>query len=251
MPPTAEFILRHTSDAVLVVDVTWRVTAGNLRAETLLLLDARALIGATLADCIADFAGSRAEEQLRGVMDATFERRVDHFSPSRYSWYEMRAVPNGDELVLFLRDVSDRVRQTRTEAVREAVRQIVNDAPVAISITRGADHRYELVNNIARKLIGDRDVEGRTARMAFPEIDESMFAILDEVYRAGKPFTARDLEVAFDRDGSGELTRGTFDVTYQPLFEADGTVSGVLSVSVETTPYVEERRRLSSRKGGK
>jgi PAS domain-containing protein len=251
MPPSADFILRHTSDAVLVVDASWRVTTANLRAETLLLRDAPALLGATLAECIADFAGSRAEEQLRGVRDGTFERRVDHFSPSRYSWYEIRAVPNGDSLVLFLRDVSDRVRQTRSEAVREAVRQLVNEAPVAISITRGAEHRYELVNSMSRRLIGGRDVEGRTARMAFPEIDESLFAVLDEVYRTGKPFTARDLEVAFDRDGSGTLTSGTFDVTYQPLFEADGTVSGILSVSVETTPYVEERRRLSARDEGK
>jgi hypothetical protein len=203
-------------------------------------------VGASLAQSIADFAGSRAEEQLRGVMDGTFERRIDHFSPSRYSWYEIRAVPHGDEVVLFLRDVSDRVRQTRSDAVREAVRQIVNDAPVAITITRGAEHRYELVNSMSRTLIGGRDVEGRAARLAFPEIEESMFDILDQVYTTGKPFTSRYLEVAFDRAGDGTLARGTFDVTYQPLFEADGTVSGILSVSVETTPYVEERRRLAS-----
>lgn len=159
-------------------------------------------------------------------------------------------MPTGDGgLLLFVRDVSDRARQSRSEAVRAAVREIVMDAPVAISITRGPEHRYELVNEFARRLIGGREVEGRTARSAFPEIDPALFAILDQVYASGERVALRDLEVGFDRTGDGTLTHGTFDVTYQPLFEADGTVSGILSVSVETTAFVAERRRLEAAAG--
>lgn len=100
---------------------------------------------------------------------------------------------------------------------------------------------------MAQRLIGNRELEGKTARAAFPEIDPSLFAMLDEVYKTARSMRITDLEVSFDRDGSGTVTPGTFDMTYQPLVEPDGTVSGILSVSVETTAFVVERRRLNDR----
>ena len=245
MPLTTDLLLRHTSDAVIAVDAAGIVVAANSRAETLLRLREDQLVGCPLVDCIPDLKGSRAEAHLADMPDGQVERRIDHFAATRYTWYEMRAIPLDGGRVLFLRDVTDRVRQARSEAVREAVRQIVMDAPVAISITRGPEHRYELVNAMSRRLVGEREMEGKTARAAFPEVDPALFDILDRVYAAGEPVTLHDLEVAFDRDGNGTLTRGTFDVTYQPLLEADGTVSGILSTSVETTAYAAERRRLA------
>lgn len=243
--PAAEFLFRHTSDAVVIVDEKHVAVAANPRAETLLQRESSAVVGKPIGDWLTDFSGSPAEAQLSQISSTALERRIEHFSASRYTWYEVRAVPNGRGLVLFVRDVSDRARQAKTEAVREAVRQIVMDAPVAISITRGPDHRYEIVNAMARKLIGDRELEGRTARSAFPDVDPALFSMLDEVYRTGKPVSVKDLPVSFDR-GDGQQFTGSFDVTYQPVFEADGTVSGVLSTSVETTSYVAERRRLES-----
>lgn len=245
MNVSVEFLLRHTSDAILLVDADGRVRGANAAAEALLQQPVSAFEGSSLADVIPEFADSRAEKQLRE--HSAVSRRLDHFSPSRYTWYEIRVVPLREERVLFLRDITDRVRQTKTEAVKEALRQIIMDAPVAISITNGPEHRYEIVNNMARKLIGDRQVEGRRAREAFPDVDPELFKLLDSVYSTGQPFSAKDLTVAFDRDGSGTPVEGTFDVTYQPIFEADGTVSGVMSISVETTDYVAERRRLEGR----
>jgi PAS domain-containing protein len=178
------------------------------------------------------------------------ERRLDHFSPSRYTWFEIRVVPaEAATYVLFMRDVTDRVRGTRTEAVREAVREIVMDAPVAITITRGPEHRYEIINNLARQLIGGREVEGQTARNAFPEVSPDLFAVLDEVYRSGQPHAARDVEVTFDRYGDGRLVTATFDVAYRPLFEADGSVAGILNLSVETTDFARARRDREARQG--
>jgi PAS domain S-box-containing protein len=236
-----ELIFRHTADAILVCDRSWTVTAANPRAETLLLRSGSALIGRPLREWVPDLADSRAEPELEQIATGTIERRVEHFSPSRYVWFEIRAVPDAGGTVLFMRDVTDRAREVRTEAVREAVREIVASAPVAISITRGPEHRYELVNNLSRELIGDRNVEGLTARNAFPEVDPALFDLLDQVYRTGEPISIKDLEVEFLRNGV--MRKGWFDVSYQPLRESDGSVSGIMSVSLETTDRVLERQR--------
>lgn len=235
-----ELIFRHTADAILVCDRSWSVTAANPRAETLLLRSATDLIGRPLRDWIPDFADSRAEPEVADIASGTIERRAEHFSPSRYLWFEIRVVPDAGGAILFLRDVTDRARQMRTEAIREAVREIVATAPVAISITRGPDHRYELVNDLSRELIGDRDVEGMTVRNAFPEIDPALFDMLDQVYRTGEAVSLKDLEVEFLRNG--EMRKGWFDVSYQPLRESDGSVSGIMTVSLETTDRVLERQ---------
>lgn len=237
-----DLVFRHTSDAVLAVNADFVVTDANPRAETLLVSEATAMVGRPLADCIPDFRDSVAETETRDVASGHLERRVDHFSPTRYRWFEIRVVPSRPGAILFLRDVTDRARQMHTEAVREGVREVLINAPVAISIMRGPEHRFELVNRFAQEIIGTRQVEGKTIRDAFPELSSSLFDILDRVYRTGERFSTTDLEVELDRDGVRHKL--WFDVTYQPLFAADGSVSGILSTSIDTTGYREARKHL-------
>ena len=123
----------------------------------------------------------------------------------------MWAVPAGDEVYVYLMDVTDRARAMQSDAVRQSLRQVLMDAPV---------------------------------RNALPEVDPSLFAMLDRGFERGEPLTLRDLEVTYDRDGDGALYTGTVDVTYQPLWESDGTVSGIISTAVETTSYSAARRSV-------
>ncbi len=238
-------VLQHMSEGFLAVSADWRVQASNSSAETLLQRGADALKGATLEETIPDLAASPAAAELRRVPAGRVPRRVEHFAPSRYTWFELYAVPHAKGLYLFLRNVTDRVRQMQTDAVRAAVRAIVMDAPVAISITRGAEHRYDLINQRARQLVGDRDLEGRTLRNAFPELVGSpIFDTMDTVYRTGETFTGRNISVRYDKAGDGVLIDAVFDITYQPLFEPDGRVWGLLIVAVEVTEYAAIRTQL-------
>ena len=99
---------------------------------------------------------------------------------------------------------SPTARARQSDAVRESLRHILMDAPVAIMITRGAEHRFELVNTAARVLVGGRNLEGLAARAALPEVDPALFAIIDQVYETGEPVTMRDLVVTYDRNGDGQ-----------------------------------------------
>ena len=243
----ADIIIRHIIAGFLCVDQEWVVQRVNARASTMLRKPNRDLEGRTLWEAFPGLVGTNAERVLRTVPLTRTEQRFEIFVPELYNWFEGWAI-RGDagEIYVFFRDVSDRERAIQTEALRESLRRVLMDAPVAISITRGPEHRYELINNACRGLIGGRNLEGLTARNALPEVDESLFAIMDNVYRTGDPVTMQDLEVTYDREGNGVLYTGSFDVTYQPMRNTDGMISGIIQTAVETTAFAAARSKTNA-----
>lgn len=96
----------------------------------------------SLWDAFPDLAGSPAETDPRLVTGGRIERKLEFFSPVLYNWFEIRSVPATDGGVyIFFVDVSDRARSAQSEAVQRELRRILLEAPVAISITRGPEHR--------------------------------------------------------------------------------------------------------------
>lgn len=242
-----EALLEHVSDGILVLDADWRVVEMNRRAELLLRRRRADVVGSLAWEALPDVAESRFEAEVKRVATTRLAAVFKFFYPSLYSWHNVRAVPADGRVLLFLSDVTDVARKQQSEAVREAVRELVRQAPMAISVVRGPEHRFEVVNDMARRLLTGRELEGLTVRTALPELEgQGLFELLDQVYRTGQPFQGREIPVRYDPTGEGELVTGIFNVMYQPLFEVDGRVSGVLSMSVDVTDLVAERNRLAN-----
>lgn len=239
--------LDYITDGVVALGADWTVTYVNSPAELLLRKRQRELVGSEWWTVFPHLAGSTAEQELREAAAGELVRRVRVFHSPLYVWHEMTVIPSAGGVLLVIRDVTDVERMKQRQAVREAVREVIDRAPVAISLTRGREHRIELMNEFARQLLGGRDLEGLTARNAIPEVEgQGLFEILDNVYNTGKPFHGNEIPVRYDRAGNGQLYEGIFNIVYQPTFDVDGRVSGVLSVSVEVTDLVRERERLAS-----
>ena len=128
-------------------------------------------------------------------------------------------------------------------AARDLLWRVLEQAPVAIAVQRGPNHTFALTNPLYQRLIGGRDVLGQAYEHAFPDVaEQGLREILDEVYRTGTLFVGRGLAIRYDRRGTGELESGYFDVTTQPLVEADGSIAGVITVAAETTDEVRARQ---------
>lgn len=240
-------LLEHVSDGILVLDGSWRVEEMNRRAELLLRRRRADVVGAVVWEAVPDATDSRFQAELQRVAQTRLAAFFKFFYPSLYAWHNVRVVPSGDRLLLFLSDITDIARKQQGEAVREAVRELVRQAPLAISVVRGPEHRFEVVNEMSRRMLNGRQLEGLTARAALPELEgQGLFELLDQVYSTGQPFEGREIAVRYDRTGEGDMVEGVFNVIYQPLFEVDGRVSGVLSLSVEVTELVAERNRLAN-----
>ena len=135
----------------------------------------------------------------------------------------------------------ERVLRSRAEHGLEELQRLLEQAPAAISMTEGPEHRYTYQNALARRLAG-RDLIGRTAREAYPEVSEQgLFELLDQVYETGEPYVGSTVTIRWDRDGNGELREGCFDFTLQPLRDDSGRIIGLLSHYVLVTD--EERCR--------
>jgi PAS domain-containing protein len=250
-PLDAHLIITHILAGFFATDAEWVIRVANPKASTLLRRPAAELEGHSIWDVFPGLAESPVAGELRAAATGTIERRFELFSAALYNWFELWAVPTAEGGVyVYFRDVTDRARASQSDAVREVLRRTLMDAPIAITISRGADHRYELLNTAARALVGGRDLEGMTMRNALPGLDEGLYAMIDSVYQSGEPRTLHDLEVTYDRMGDGTPYTGTFDITYQPMRGTDGQVEGLMQTAVETTAFAHARRLVQGSGGG-
>ncbi|MQY07720.1 SpoIIE family protein phosphatase [Actinomadura macrotermitis] len=104
------------------------------------------------------------------------------------------------------------------------------------ALLSGPEHRLETANPAFFETVGaaDRVRSGLPLAQVLPELAEQGFvAVLDEVYRTGRPRTSRDSRVLL---GRGRRAREAFfDLTYEPRLDAAGGVVGVAVFGVETT----------------
>jgi PAS domain S-box-containing protein len=154
-------------------------------------------------------------------------------------------------LIAQLRDVTvldglrrERAMQHATKVAEERLREIISQAPVAIAVLRGSDHRYEITNALYEELIARRQVIGMPIREALPELEgQGIYELLDRVYSTGTPYVGTELALMIERR-SGQIEETFFKFVYQPLREADGTIFGVAIVASDVTVQVQARRAL-------
>lgn len=242
---SVKLILEHTSDAVLVLDSELVLREVNGRGALLYRRPVADLIGRSFTQLFPELASTSVPEQLHEVRLGHLPQRLEIFVPSMFAWHDVLAVPQSTGLVLFARDVSDRVRREGEEATRAAVRKVVESMPLCVTVTRGREHRIEQANKLARALVGFRDVEGQLLERAIPEAREQGFIeLLDEVLSTGIPYRGEEVALRWKPDPLAEERLAYFDLTYQPIFDEGGSAHRVLHLGTDVTEKVQRRLQI-------
>lgn len=132
----------------------------------------------------------------------------------------------------------------------ERLQEILRLAPAAISVMEGPAHTVVVANPAFHELVGRREMLGRPAREALPELaDQGIMSLLDRVLESGEAFEGTEMTVRLDRDGDGVLEEGVFDIVLEPLEHPDGTVFGVMCHATEVTEQVRTREQLAIARG--
>jgi hypothetical protein len=128
-------------------------------------------------------------------------------------------------------------------ALRTAAR-VVLDSPLAICLLWGPDH-LQLYNDRYRIVMGSKHPAGlgQPNRECWPEVWHLNEPIFTRVWR-GEPVDLHDALFPITRTGS--LENAWFDLSYSPIRDDEGTVTGTLCVVVETTTEILARRRLDT-----
>jgi len=141
---------------------------------------------------------------------------------------------------------ADKERQRLLNVVEEErsrLAMVFDRAPSFLAVLRGPEHIFEFANERYFELVGKRDIIGRTAREALPEIEgQGYFELLDEVYQSGEPFVATDMRLLIQPDPSQPPEERFLEFVYQPLRDEDGSVSGIIAQGIDLT----ERKRAQT-----
>ena len=126
------------------------------------------------------------------------------------------------------------------------LKALFEQAPGFIAILSGPEHRFQMVNEAYRTLVGRRDLIAKTLAQALPEVIEQGFAdLLDQVRDTRQPFVGRRMKVELTGTQS-DLQERFLDFLYQPIFSDEGQVSGIFVQGHDVTDQVEaeERQKL-------
>jgi signal transduction histidine kinase/ActR/RegA family two-component response regulator len=179
-------------------------------------------------------------------------RREDVYWTYSYGPIDDEAAPNGIGGVLVVcTETTEQVLATRRAGEeRERFAELFEQAPTFMARLTGPDHRVELVNPSAVRLIGDRHLIGMKVAEALPEAEAQGFiALLDQVYRTGEPFAGAGVRFVSQAPPHGVEDERFLDFVYQPMKDSAGAVSGIFVVGMDVTDRTRAETRLREQAG--
>jgi PAS domain S-box-containing protein len=237
---------------VLYMGADRRFRFTNNAYQTWFGIDPQSLIGKHARDLV----GEVGYRQIQPYMDRAlagemvqYERDVT-LPDGRTIYTQMSYVPDKDEhgrtlgYVALVHDMTDRHRaELELQTERKRLHEILMNAPAAISLRSGPEGVFTFVNARYQKLMEGRAMLGRTTREIHPGPTLDRFIeLIERVYATGEAASGTELPALIPKPD------GTFDelflnITYQPLFDADGRIDSVISFAVDVTEQVNARHR--------
>ena len=132
----------------------------------------------------------------------------------------------------------------QVEETNKRYYSMLMESPFAFSIMKGKDLVVTLANNSMKGFWGKgNEVEGKTLLQVLPELKDQPFpAMLDKVYTTGIPIYAS--EILAQLQHNNKLEDKYFNIVYQPHYEGDNTISGVITIAYDVTEMILARKKI-------
>lgn len=131
--------------------------------------------------------------------------------------------------------------------IQQQILDSFEESPVGIAIIMGTDLVFTMANRFYGELV-DRKPEnlvGKKLFEALPELEGQGFdELLLGVIRTGIPYVANEVSVELMR--GGQLETIFVDLAYQPKYDSEHEVTGVLVVATDVTQQVKARREVEA-----
>ncbi|MEP7110777.1 MAG: PAS domain-containing protein, partial [Ferruginibacter sp.] len=150
-------------------------------------------------------------------------------------------------ILIFAYDVSEQIVARRlVEANAALLKNMYMKAPAFICILRGPDYVFEMVNPSYQQLFDNRELLGRPVLEALPELKEQdIKKMLDKVYHTGETFTGKEYPIMLARNESATPELRYFNFSYQPMYDGNEHINGILTFGYEVTEELRGRKILT------
>lgn len=137
-------------------------------------------------------------------------------------------------------ETTDQVLSERhRDAEHDRLREMFQQAPGLIAIVREPSHVFEFANNAYLRLVGQRDLIGKSVAEALPEVAAQGFIdLLDTVYQSGKPYVGSGVSVKLLRTPNSPMEERFVNFVFQPIRDHRGQVSGIFVEGNDVTEQV-------------
>ncbi len=158
---------------------------------------------------------------------------------------------NGAEklILLAIEDVTEQTNaRKKIEESEKDLQDIFYQAPAAIAVLQGENHKYVLANALYQKMISrtEEQLFGKTVREVFPESGASgAFEIFDAVFKTGETFVAPEFEAMIDRFNEGTPHTTYYHFTLKPL-KTGGKVTSLMVVAYDITEQILARKKIEA-----
>jgi len=133
-------------------------------------------------------------------------------------------------------------------AETQQLRTLFEQAPGFVAVVDGLEQKFTMANAAYRRLVGDRDIVGKTVKEALPEVvDQGFVQLLHTVRTSGEPFIGRGVRVFLKAEDSDQLEERVLDFIYQPIIAHPGKeATGIFVQGHDVTEQyrAEEHQKL-------
>lgn len=203
---------------------------------------------------------NRVEEARRGLVE--MEKIADHLvgllaivehklsvNPPKevlpYVGLEANRVELND--LLIANDALDKKIRQQSGALlneRELLHNFFMQAAASFCILKSPEHLFELANASYLKIIGKKDIIGKTVRQVLPEIEgQGFIELLDKVYKTGEPFIGHEMLVRINKNENENPEDIYVDSIYQPLRSIQNEIEGIIIFAHDVTDLVIARKK--------
>jgi two-component sensor histidine kinase len=182
----------------------------------------------------------------------SFERQlltIARSGQTEDAWFDLTYSPIYDEgggvggILVTVVESTDHVLQLRAMEIAvddgRRLRSLFERAPGFVAVLEGPDHIFDFVNHAFRRLVGERDLIGRSMAAVFPEMrEQGLFELLDRVYVSGLAHVGSGTPVTFARMEGGAPEQSYLDILYEPMWGRDNSVCGIFVQGADVTDRV-------------
>lgn len=145
---------------------------------------------------------------------------------------------------VFAYDVTEQVSGRKFLAKNaEMIKNLYMNAPAYVCTLMGPNLVYEIVNASYQKLFGKRELLGKPLMEALPELaGQGLKELLDNVYKTGEIYLGNEVPLWLARDIDLAPEERFFSFSYQPIYNEDSIITGILIFGYELTDEIKARK---------